>query len=195
MHLAADMLHIPIGHPCDHLIVELRDEHAKEPSLGEEGEVCVAGPSVMSEYFRRPAATRSAFFAAALFSDGQARYRTGDRAKRDNNGTFWFLGRRDRMLKRHGYRIELGEIEAALGQCALVRETAVFTICTGDEIQIGAAVVLYDGEQANALTLKVHCGRFLPPYMVPDSVAIIAELPRTATGKVDLKRLGEKSTV
>jgi acyl-coenzyme A synthetase/AMP-(fatty) acid ligase len=149
----------------------------------------------MSEYFRRPTATGSAFFAASRFADGQARYRTGDRATVDDNGIFWLHGRLDRMLKRRGYRIELGEIEAVLSQCPMVRETAAFATYKGDEIQIGAVVVLYDAGQANALTLKVHCGRLLPPYMIPDSIEIIAEMPRTASGKVDLKRLGQKSAV
>ena len=193
--LAEDTLQIPIGQPCDHLTVELRDEQARETPQGEQGEVCVAGPCVMAEYFRRPDATRNAFFNASSFADGLARYRTGDRATVDGNGCFWFNGRRDRLVKRRGYRIELGEIEAAIDHHPLVRETAAFTLSEGDEIQIRAAVVLYDGQQVTPLTLKAHCGRLLPPYVVPDSISIISQMPRTATGKVDLKRLREQTAV
>jgi amino acid adenylation domain-containing protein len=183
--------HIPIGRPCDHLMVELRDANATETPQGDEGEVCVAGPSVMTEYFRRADATRKVLFEASLFNDKQARYRTGDRAFVDCDGNFWFVGRRDRMVKKRGYRIELGEIEATLNQMPVVQESAAFAISEGEGLQLGAVVVLLEGLQVNTLTLKAHCGRLLPAYMVPDSFLILPDLPRTSNGKVDLKRLGD----
>lgn len=184
-----DVLQIPIGRACRHLTVELLDEQASEVPPGVEGEVCVAGPSVMMGYFARPEATRAVFHDAAHFQDGCMRYRTGDRAFVDEAGNFRFQGRCDRMVKRRGYRIELGEIEAALSRSPLVREVAAFTQTEAGEIRIGAAVVLYDGKQASALTLKLHCGKLLPPYMLPDSINIVEQMPRTPNGKVDLKGL------
>jgi len=186
---------IRIGKPCDHLTVELLDAHGKPTQLEEEGEICVAGPSVMTEYFRQPEATRDAFFNGSHFVDGQARYRTGDRARLDRDCNFWFLGRRDRMVKRRGYRVELGEIESALDRVPAVRESAVISLSTSDGVHVRAAVVLRDGPKLSVLTLKAECGRLLPPYMVPDSISILSELPRTANGKVDLIKLGELCTV
>ena len=190
-----DTLQIPIGRACKHLTVELLDAQATAVPPGIEGEICVAGPSVMLGYFARPEATRTVLYEAANFPDGRVRYRTGDRALIDDTGHFWFHGRRDRMVKRRGYRIELGEIESALSQSPLVREAAAFVKTEAGEIQIGAAVVLYDGAEASALPLKLHCGRSLPPYMHPDSIKIIDQMPRTPNGKVDLKGLEEKCTV
>ena len=89
----------------------------------------------------------------------------------------------------------VGEIESALTQSPLVREAAAFTKTEAGEIQIRAAVVLKDGAKASALTLKLHCGRLLPPHMHPDSIKIIEQMPRTPNGKVDLKGLEEKYTV
>ncbi len=192
---AEDVLQIAIGRPCEHLLVELRDEQARALPPGAEGEICVAGPSVMLGYFARPEATAKVLYDAENFPDGRVRYRTGDRAIVDETGKFWFRGRRDRMVKRRGYRIQLGEIEAALSQSPLVREAAAFTHIEADEVQIWAAVILCDGTQATSLTLKVHCGRLLPPYMVPDSIRIVEQMPRTPNGKVDLKGLARKSTV
>jgi amino acid adenylation domain-containing protein len=186
---------VPIGRPCDHLKVELLDESGKHTSVGEEGEVCVAGLSVMSEYFRQPAVTRSAFFEATFFADNQPRYRTGDRAKLDQEGVFWFIGRRDRMVKRRGYRIELGEIESVLNRSPGVREAAVSSSSSVDGVRIHAFVVLGNGEKVTLLTLKAGCGRLLPPYMVPDSISILQELPRTPNGKVDLMRLPKMTTL
>ncbi len=190
-----DTLQISIGRACKHLTVELLDAQEAAVPPGVEGEVCVAGPSVMLGYFARPEETRTVLYNAANFPDGRVRYRTGDRAFVDDVGNFWFRGRRDRMVKRRGYRIELGEIESALTQSPLVREAAAFTKTEAGEIQIRAAVVLKDGAKASALTLKLHCGRLLPPHMHPDSIKIIEQMPRTPNGKVDLKGLEEKYTV
>src|SRR5664280_917918 len=187
--------HIPIGHACNHLTVDLLDEQACATPEGEEGEICVAGPSVMSGYFRRADATQGVFHEGSRFPDGRARYRTGDRAITDNSGVLWFNGRRDRLVKRRGYRIELGEIEAALSNCFLVSEAAAIAITLDESVQVTAAVVLRIGHEATALTLKAHCGRLLPPYMLPDSIAILSEMPRTQNGKVDLRRLCEKFAV
>jgi acyl-CoA synthetase (AMP-forming)/AMP-acid ligase II len=192
--LAPDAFDVPIGKPCEHLTVELLNEQAEATPIGQEGEICVAGPTVMKEYFRRPLATSVAFHERSLFSDGQARYRTGDIARADSQGVLWFLGRHDRMVKRRGYRIELGEIEAAFGRCTAIREVAVFTATEGDNIRVRVAVVLQEGQKTSALTLKAHCGKLLPPYMVPDSISIVSEIPRTPNGKVDLANLGEKCT-
>jgi L-proline---[L-prolyl-carrier protein] ligase len=186
---------ISIGRACEHLTVDSLDENANPVSPGSEGELCVAGPTVIAEYFRRPGATQGAFFDAARFADGRARYRTGDRVSIDGEGLFWFHGRRDRMIKRRGYRVELGEIEAVLDTHATVLEVAVFPHCAGNDMHMVAAVVPRPGTGATPLTLKAHCGRLLPSYMVPDTILILESLPRTENGKVDLQRLAANYAV
>jgi len=99
-----DAHQVPIGKACEHLTVELLDEKGHATSASEEGEICVAGPSVLTEYFRLSVETDGAFFTADQFLDGRRRYRTGDRASTDNQGLFWFHGRRDRLIKRRGFR-------------------------------------------------------------------------------------------
>lgn len=186
---------IPIGKACDHLSVEILDDNGRVVASGDEGEICVAGPSVMNGYFRKPDATKRAFFDEAHFTDARPRYRTGDRARCDQSGLFWFLGRRDRLVKKRGYRIELGEIEAVLIRNPHVREAVVFSVNTEGGVVVNAAVTLHESQQSSVLTLKAQCGRLLPPYMVPDSILVLPELPRTPNGKVDLMRLREMSTV
>jgi amino acid adenylation domain-containing protein len=186
---------IPIGKACEHLTVEVLDDRGQRAKTGDEGEVCVAGPSVMSGYFRRPDSNKVAFFGQTLFPDARVRYRTGDRAQLDQNGLFWFLGRRDRLVKKRGYRIELGEIEVALSQSSGVREAVAFGVNVEEGIRVNAAVVLHESEKPSILTLKAQCGRLLPPYMVPDSILILPTLPRTPNGKVDLMRLRKMSAV
>jgi amino acid adenylation domain-containing protein len=190
-----DAHHVPIGKACEHLTVELLDENGHATPASEEGEICVAGPSVLTEYFRLPVETAGSFFTADQFLDARRRYRTGDRASIDNHGLFWFHGRRDRLVKRRGFRIELGEIEAVVNAEPNVMEACAYAVRVGDEIRIHVATVLRPGGSATPLSLKIHCGRSLPPYMVPDAIALLDELPRTANGKVDLPRLGSSSTL
>lgn len=191
----ASMHQVPIGRACEHLTVELLDEYARPTAPSTEGEICVAGPSVLSEYFRRPAETECAFFAADRFADGRRRYRTGDRAQLDEDGLYWFHGRRDRLIKRRGFRVELGEVEAVVSHNPNVKEAAAYVVQSEAELRIHVAVVLRDGGAATPLALRAHCGRFLPAYMVPDTIELLGALPRTANGKVDLKRLSETSAV
>lgn len=180
---------VSIGMACDHLVVELLDDASRPVAQGDEGELCVAGTAVMTEYFDNPSATIAAFHPASSFADGQRRYRTGDRAIADASGRFWFRGRRDRLVKRRGYRVELGDIEAALRRHPQVREAAAVAASQGSETRIVAYVSLKVHRSSTSLIMRAHCGSLLPSYMVPDSVQILDELPRTLTGKLDLQLL------
>ena len=178
----ADATAIPIGIPCDHLHVELLTEDGTLCRAEEEGEIAVRGPTVLAGYWGRPELTARAFMGPL--------YRTGDRARRDADGRYWFLGRRDRLVKRRGYRIELGEVEAALAKLAGVRESAVVALPNPESgCEIRAFVVPCPGAELDLFQVKLHCGSLLPRYMVPDSVEFRPRLPRTSTGKVDWQNL------
>jgi acyl-coenzyme A synthetase/AMP-(fatty) acid ligase len=188
--LPRDATAVPIGTPCDHLQVALLDPRGQPARAGEEGEVCVAGPSVLLGYHGLPDRSRDDFWPAGTLPGLPALFRTGDHARRDADGLYWFAGRRDRLVKHRGYRIDLGEIEAALALVPGVRESAVTTAPDGrGGIEIRAHVAPAGEVDLTVLAVKSHCGRHLPPYMVPATVAIVPELPRTATGKLDLLRL------
>ena len=178
----ADATAIPIGIPCDHLEVELISDHGAPCGAEEEGEIAVAGATVLAGYWGRPDLTARAFVGRW--------YRTGDRARRDVDGRYWFLGRRDRLVKRRGYRIELGEVEAALAKLAGVHESAVVALPDPESgCEIRAFVVPCPGAELDLFGVKYHCGSLLPRYMVPDSVEFLPLLPRTSTGKVDWQNL------
>jgi acyl-coenzyme A synthetase/AMP-(fatty) acid ligase len=146
----------------------------------------------MTGYFRNPDANAKAFIDCENPEGTPLRlYRTGDYARLDENARFWFLGRRDRMVKRRGYRIELGEIEAALLRHPALREAVTYVERFGEETRIHAIVVPEPDASVSPLKLKAHCGSILPPYLVPDSVQIVGKLPRTLTGKLDYQSLGK----
>ena len=117
-------------------------------------------------------------------------YRTGDLGRYRSNGEIEYLGRADHQVKLRGYRIELGEIEAVIA--ADERVAAVVVVAreeAADEKRIVAYVVLKDGAPQVGQELRRRVREKLPEYMVPSVFVELAELPLTANGKVDRKRL------
>jgi L-proline---[L-prolyl-carrier protein] ligase len=122
-------------------------------------------------------------------------YRTGDLACRDSVGVLRLLGRRDGLVKTRGYRVELGEIEAVIGGHPEVAEVAVVAEPDPELThRLHAVVVGIGGRPAvGQLAERVisHCRARLPGYMVPGRVHLVADLPRTSTGKIARARLPE----
>ncbi len=179
----------PIGSVCSHLAARVLDENAQPVSLGEEGELCIAGRGVMQGYWSLPEQTERAFFADA---DGTRWYRTGDVVVESPSGCYVYRGRRDRMVKRRGYRVELGEIEAGLYQHPSVREAAV--VALPDE-EAGVRVVAFlsarEARHPSMIEMKRFCSERLPLYMIPDRFSWHDALPKTSTDKVDYQQLKE----
>jgi amino acid adenylation domain-containing protein len=177
----------PIGLTCENDRTRVVDEQGRDIRRGEEGELVVAGGSVMVGYWHLPQRTAEAF----LVDDEGARwYRTGDLVRQQADASFIFLGRRDRMVKRRGYRVELGEIEAALYQHPAILEAAAIALPDGAGGVSIKAVLSVSGAAAPSLVeLKAHCSRTLPLYMVPDRFSFVDSLPKTSTDKVDYQRL------
>jgi amino acid adenylation domain-containing protein len=183
----------PIGSACLPAVAKVVDERGRPVPTGTVGELVVSGPGVMLGYFGRPDLTARAFF---LDDDG-AWYRTGDLVTDDGQGCHHFHGRRDRMVKKRGYRIELGEIESALYRHEWVDRVGVIARATDDGVSLVAFVAMKPGLKGSIIALKRHCTRFLPPYMIPDEIQFLSNLPTTSTDKVDyqgLKRMVSMAT-
>jgi amino acid adenylation domain-containing protein len=176
----------PIGKVCSHLRCRVVDPDGRDVPTGQEGELVIAGPSVLMGYWNRPEQTAKAFLPSA---DGERWYRTGDVVYQDEAGDFIFRGRRDRMVKRRGYRIELDEIEACLYRNPSVRQAAVIAHESDSGVTIKAFCVPRDGQKLSLIALKTFCSEHLPVYMVPDTFAFPASLPTTSTDKVDYQKL------
>ena len=177
---------LPIGRKCsgdDTLVVT---ESGKEAQRGEEGELLVAGRSVMLGYWNLPQRNADAFREI----DGRLWYKTGDIVREDETGDYIYVGRRDRMVKRRGFRVELGEIEAALHRHAAIPEAAVVATTNNQgEVQIHAFITSSDEKPPSTIKLKQFCAQNLPIYMVPDRFTVLQELPKTSTDKIDYQRL------
>ena len=177
---------MPIGKPCSHCQSIVIDGNGKEVAQGAEGELCIAGPSVLQGYWNLDDQTVRAFLA-----DREERwYRTGDVVAEQADGNLRFLGRRDRMVKKRGYRIELGEIEAALYQHPAIEEAAVVALADEESaVRIKAYVSTHDAARMSTIELKTFCSQKLPLYMVPDQFQWLETLPKTSTDKVDYQKL------
>ncbi len=115
-------------------------------------------------------------------------YHTGDLAYKDENGYFWYVGRKDDVIKSSGYKIGPFEVESALMEHPAVLECAITGI--PDEIRgqvVKATVVLargYTQSDELAKELQDHVKRVTAPYKYPRIVEFVDELPKTISGKI-----------
>ncbi|SDH42033.1 type I polyketide synthase [Pseudonocardia oroxyli] len=176
------------GQPVPGLEVRLIDTATGvDAATGAEGEVWVRGPSVAVGYHRRPAET------AAAFADGW--YRTGDLARRDGDGFLTVTGRIKELIIRGGENIHPAEVETVLRRGAGVRDVAV---AGRPHPVLGEVPVAYvvPGQAGpagiDAGALLAACRTELSPFKVPEEIRLIAEVPRTASGKVTRHLLAER---
>ena len=178
----------PIGETCSHLESIVIDSDGNNVTFGIEGELCIAGPSVMQGYWDMSGQTEKAFL--PMSKNGKKWYKTGDIVVLESDGNYRYIGRRDRMVKKRGYRIELGEIEACLYQHPSIIEVAV--VSYPDDLAgviIKAHLSTKNGKRLSIIELKSFCSQHLPVYMVPDAFTFHNTLPKTSTDKIDYMSL------
>jgi acyl-coenzyme A synthetase/AMP-(fatty) acid ligase len=135
---------------------------------------------LFKEYWKEPDRT------AAVYSEGW--YLTGDRARVDEDGYFWFIGRSDDVILSSGYRIGPFEVESALIKHPAVIESAV--VSSPDEIRgevVKAFVMLapgYNASDALAAELQEHVKNETAPYKYPRKIEFVDSLPKTVSGKI-----------
>jgi oxalate---CoA ligase len=148
---------------------------------GSAGEVVIRGPGVMSGYVANPAATAEAFFGDW--------FRTGDRGVL-RDGYLYLEGRLKEMIIRGGENIAPAEIEQVLLSHPAVRDAVCFGVADEKYGElVAAAVTVHDDIEPKALI--EHCRERIAAFKVPVTVHVLAEIPRTATGKVQRRRVAE----
>ncbi|MEI2462809.1 acyl-CoA synthetase MbcS [Niallia taxi] len=170
-----------MGKPTPGNIVEIVDEDGTPCAVGEVGDIAVHKdtPALFKEYFKEPERTKQQFRGDY--------YVTGDRAKKDEDGYFWFEGRSDDIIISSGYTIGPFEVEDALVKHPSVKECAV--VASPDPIRgnvVKAFIVLRDGVEGTeglVKELQTHVKNSTAPYKYPRKIEFIDELPKTASGK------------
>jgi amino acid adenylation domain-containing protein len=185
---------LPIGIACENtevFAVNDQDQIATRP--GETGELYVRGPAVTYGYWADEEKTARMVVPNRFQKQFRENmYRTGDLVTLAEDGNYYFLGRRDSMIKSRGYRIELGEIESALLSHPGVKEAAAIAI--PDDIvgnRIKAVVSAHDSMVLKAAELQQFCAAKIPKYMIPELIEFMEDLPKTSTGKIDRVRLAQ----
>ncbi|MFJ6434731.1 long-chain fatty acid--CoA ligase [Streptomyces sp. NPDC091416] len=169
-----------IGTPVEGVEVRLLDDEGKSVAEGEVGEIAVRGPNVMRGYWNRPEAD------AAAFTDGW--FRTGDLARRDEDGHYFIVDRKKDLIIRGGYNVYPREIEEVLYTHAAVAEAAVIGVphdLHGEEVC--AVIALKPGATATTDELYEYVKARVAPYKYPRTVRFADALPKGPTGKI-LKR-------
>ncbi|MBN2498469.1 MAG: AMP-binding protein [Deltaproteobacteria bacterium] len=160
---------------------------------GEEGEICISGPAVMTGYLDQPKET-----AATLreHEDGRIWLHTGDVASMDSDGFFYFKLRIKRMIKSSGMNVYPSQVEAVLLDHPAVEQACVIGVPDRAQVErVKAFVVLTGASQAGPdmeKALIAHCREHLIKWSCPREIEFRSELPKTLVGKVDFKKLGEQ---
>ncbi len=175
-----------IGTPIEGVEMRVVDEDDKPVAQGEVGEIVIRGHNIMKGYWQRPDATAEAMRGGWFHS--------GDMARTDEDGYFYIVDRKKDLIIRGGYNVYPREVEEVLYEHPKIREAAVVGI-PHDEWgeEIGAAVVLHQGEELGAEEISAYVKDQIAAYKYPRLVWFLDDLPKGPTGKI-LKREIEPPT-
>jgi long-chain acyl-CoA synthetase len=169
-----------IGTPIEGVEMQVVDEDDNPVEQGEVGEIVIRGHNIMKGYWQRPDATAEAMRGGWFHS--------GDMARTDEEGYFYIVDRKKDLIIRGGYNVYPREVEEVLYEHPKIREAAVVGV-PHDEWgeEIGAAVVLHEGEELPPEEVGAYVKERIAAYKYPRVVWFIDELPKGPTGKI-LKR-------
>jgi long-chain acyl-CoA synthetase len=185
-----------VGMPLPDVHVRIYDGDAgiHELAAGEVGEICMAGPQLMSGFWNKPEETADAL-REHIDAEGPRRWlHTGDLGYLDEDGYLFIVDRKKDLIKTSGYQVWPREIEETLSAHPAVAEVGVAGVpddFKGEAVK--AWVVLRPGQIATEADLRAFCRERLAPYKIPSHVEFRKELPKTMVGKVLRRALKEGS--
>ena len=165
----------------------------KELPYGEEGEILIAGPTVMMEYINHPQETAQTL---RRHADGLTWIYTGDLGVMDSEGFIYFRGRAKRMIITSGYNVYPGQIENILDANELIHMSCVIGVPDPYKMQkVKAFVMLKPGVPESDDTKELilaYCRKHIAKYAMPYDIEFRKELPKTLVGKVAYRVLEEE---
>ena len=183
-----------IGIPFpDTYIKIVKPDTDEELPYGEEGEILLAGPTVMQEYINHPEETARTL---RTHDDGLTWVYTGDLGYMDSDGFIYFKGRAKRMIVSSGYNIYPGQIENILDAHEKVHMSCVIGVPDPYKMQaVKVFLMLKPGVEANDATkeeIMAYCRKNIAKYALPREIEFRDELPKTLVGKVAYRQLEEE---
>jgi long-chain acyl-CoA synthetase len=166
-----------VGPPIPQVELRIVDDQGNPLPPGAVGEIAAKGPNVMRGYLNRPEAT------AEVLRDGW--YHTGDLGRMDDDGYFYIMDRKTDLILVGGLNVYPREVELVLCDHPGVAEAAVIGMPDPVRGEAPKALVIQrPGEKVSVQELLQWCRQRLANYKVPRSVVLVADLPRTVTGKI-----------
>ncbi len=183
-----------IGLPFpDTYIKIVKPDTDEELPYGEEGEILLAGPTVMKEYLHHPDETAHTL---RKHADGLTWVYTGDLGMMDADGFVFFKGRIKRMIISSGYNIYPAQLENILDGHELIQMSCIIGVPDPYRMQrVKAFVTLKPGVPANEETknnILEYCKKYIAKYALPKDIEFRDELPKTLVGKVAYRKLEEE---
>jgi len=177
-----------IGTPIEGVEMKVVDENDEEVAQGEVGEIVIRGHNIMKGYWQRPEATAEAMRGGWFHS--------GDMARTDEDGYFYIVDRKKDLIIRGGYNVYPREVEEVLFEHPKIREAAVVGV-PHDEWgeEIGAAVVLHEGEELGSEEVSAYVKERIAAYKYPRVVWFLEDLPKGPTGKILKREIVPPATV
>ena len=177
-----------VGIPIPGTEAWLEDEHGNRLEYGAVGELVVRGRHVMRGYWQAPIATQQRYRPGPI--SGERVCHTGDLFRQDEEGYFYFVGRKDDIIKSRGEKVAPKEVENVLYELPGVIGAAVIGV---NDPVLGQAIKAYlvtSGQpELTAAKVLAHCRQRLEDFMVPKHVEFCDSLPTTASGKIAKKEL------
>jgi len=190
---------LSVGVPVYNTIVRVVGDDGRELPAGQIGELVTEGPQIVAGYWDKPDETAKALPGGVLH--------TGDVGYMDDEGWFYIVDRKKDQINAAGYKVWPREVEDVLYEHPAVREAAVVGVpdpYRGESVKAYVSVKPGHGHGYEGTLeglpdeLIVHCRERLAAYKYPRQIEILAELPKTATGKIlrrELRDLGTQGAV
>ncbi|WP_417821992.1 amino acid adenylation domain-containing protein [Terasakiella sp.] len=182
-----------IGDPLPDLRFYLLDPVGQPVPIGVKGEIHVGGAGVARGYLNRKELSLERFIRDPFLNNGERLYRSGDLGRWLADGSLEYCGRMDDQIQIRGFRVELGEIQSLLGEHDAIRDCVVLCrqSCGVDEI-VAYIVATDENVTFPAMNVRRFLKEKLPDYMIPSHIFAVDEIPLTAHGKIDRRKLQAK---
>lgn len=173
-----------IGPPMPSTDISIRDEKNNELNINQEGELCVKGPQVMSEYWNNPEETKNSFTDDGFF-------KTGDIAIINENGSLKIVDRKKDMIISSGFNVYPNEIEDYVSQHPDVRECGVIGVNDSNRGESIRLFIVKEKKSLREIEVIDFCKKGLAIYKIPKKVIFIDEIPKNNVGKILRRKLRE----
>ena len=184
-----------LGIPNPDMIVKIFEPNSDvEKSLGDVGEICITGPTLMMGYINEDEETKKTL---VIHNDGRTWLHTGDLGYMDKDGFIFYTSRLKRMIITNGYNVYPIELEDIINKCKYVDTCTVVGIPHKIKSQTPKAVIVLKSNVQDTLEVREeirrYCYKNIAKYAVPTEYEFRTSLPKTAVGKVAYRDLEKKS--